>query len=459
MTAASELSPRWYPLRPHRGQFGLYTSTARFDVVEAGRRSGKTEIVKRQGVLEARRQGPLCGGGEPWIAKYCAPTVAQSRAIFWTDLKELSRPWWARDPHETELRIWLRGGAEIWIVGLDKPQRIEGSPLDRLVVDELADVKPGAWDQHLRPALDTERPAQRPAARAWLIGVPRPGSQFDALAKLAKDPEEPDYAYHHWRSDTVLSPEKIEAARRTTDERIFRQEYCGERVSFAGAAYYGFDAATHCRRVEYDRALDLVFCFDFNVEPGIAVVVQEQFVDLRSAAEIRADPDGGPDHRSTCVIGEVHIPFNSRTQFVCEKLISDWGHHRGTVRIYGDPSGGSRHTSQESGSDWDIIRRLLRGPFPDLRDGVARSAPRERMRVNSLNARIKAADGVCRLFVNPKTAPNVVRDLEGVFLLRGGDGRIDKKGSEERGLTHCSEALGYYVHEAFPLDERTTMIY
>ena len=43
---------RLYPLRYHAQQDGYYNSEKRFNVVPAGRRSGKTEIAKRKVVRE-----------------------------------------------------------------------------------------------------------------------------------------------------------------------------------------------------------------------------------------------------------------------------------------------------------------------------------------------------------------------------------------------------------------------
>ena len=89
-------------------------------MIEAGRRSGKTEIVKRMAVEEAWSKSRAFGGR--WFTKLCAPTLRQARDIFWDDLLQLTKPLWARQPHVTDMVIYLRGGAEIWVCGLDKPQ-------------------------------------------------------------------------------------------------------------------------------------------------------------------------------------------------------------------------------------------------------------------------------------------------------------------------------------------------
>ena len=142
MTSSRELS-RWYPLREHAEQRRLWESPCRFRVAAAGRRSGKTELSKRAGVAKAI--GPQRFADARYI--YGGPTWEQGRRIFWSDLKKLTPRWALRgqDPRraisESELSIRLASGAVIQVVGLDRPQRAEGTPIDWLCVDEAADVR------------------------------------------------------------------------------------------------------------------------------------------------------------------------------------------------------------------------------------------------------------------------------------------------------------------------------
>ena len=62
-------------------------------------------------------------------------------------------------------------------------------------------------------------------------------------------------------------------------------------------------------------------------------------------------------------------------------------------------------------------------------------------------ASLRAATDI-RLMVDMIKAPNVVRDLEGVRLLAGGSGELDKRADPK--LSHISDALGYYVQRVFP---------
>ena len=124
---------------------------------------------------------------------------------------------------------------------------------------------------------------------------------------------------------------------------------------------------------------------------------------------------------------------------------------------YGDATGGARGTSQVRGSDWDIIKEELRMVFKDrLKMRVPRANPRERVRVNAMNARMKNASGDIRLLVDEIKAPMTVLDLEAVILLEGGSGEIDKK--SDSNSTHLTDALGYYVQRAHkPLAKSITV--
>ncbi len=51
--------------------------------------------------------------------------------------------------------------------------------------------------------------------------------------------------------------------------------------------------------------------------------------------------------------------------------------------------------------------------------------------------------------VDPKHAPHTIKDFEGVRLLEGGTGEIDKK--HDPMLTHPTDALGYMVAKEHPI--------
>lgn len=443
-------TPRWTRLRPHREQFRFRTSGARFNVVPAGRRSGKTEISKRRRV---ERAVAASVAWPDWRAFFGAPTRDQAKRIFWNDLKAMVpkalRPFANESAPFIEFDNLVGGRSQIWVIGLDKPARMEGTPWNDCAIDEYGNVKPGAWGENIRPALSDR------LGTADLTGVPEGRNHYYDLWNQARADDSGEWAAFHWTSAEILPASEIESARRNLDALTFDQEYNASFINFTGRAYYAYSEAIHEARLEYDADAPLIFCFDFNVQPGTAVVCQEQ--PLPTPQHERATQKGMPQPSGTGIIGEVWIPQNSNTEIVCRKLIADWGAHRGRVECFGDATGGARGSAKVAGSDWDLIRRALGAHFGQrVSYHVDTHNPPERARVNAMNSRLLSGDSVVRMMLDPRKAPHVKVDLEGVRLVEGGSGEIDKEADPQ--LTHLSDGLGYYVRRRFPAGGDTVTV-
>lgn len=427
-------------LRPHAEQYRLWTSTKRFALVEAGRRSGKTELAIRDGV-----RCLLAADRVDWRGIFGAPTRDQAKAIYWERLKLNVPEWIVRDVREVDLQINCITGAHLQVVGLDRPQRIEGIATDKAWIDELSDVRPGTWDRTLRPLLSTDG---RPPGRAWLYGVPRPSSQFAELSKMARDPKfAHEWGYFHWASSSVIAPEEIASAKASMDPLTFEQEYGAKRVSFSGRAYYPFERETHgAFELTYKPDAPLELCFDFNNEPGVCVAVQE----LDPPQSARAVLGSKLAPRVTSIVGEVWIRRGSNSEMVANKALELWGEHRGPVRLWGDPAGGAKVTSGIAGTDWAIIERTLRRVYGSrLRLEISSAHPPIRSRVNAVNTRLRSADGVIRMLACALRAPRTIDDLDNVMTLEGTAGELDK--DSDKLATHLTDAVGYYVVARFPV--------
>lgn len=428
----ASLPARWTPLKPHPEQARLWQSSARFRVVPAGRRSGKTELAKRELVRKALTCTQLNGR---YVA--AAPTFTQAREIFWIDLQSLiPKGFIVGEPKLTPVpTIQLINGARIQVLGMDRPARIEGSPVDGVILDEYGNMRREAWDQHVRPALST---IGRPGW-AWLIGVPEGRNhyyeRFSACSVLD------DWEAFHWRSESVLPPEEIEAAKRELDELTYEQEYGGSFVNFEGRAYHAFDTELHVSdRLDYDPSKPLDICLDFNVRPGVAVLSQE--LELPKWVADMAGVPWRPNETMTFAFAEVHIPKSSTTQRVMSKVIEMMkDKHHGVVNLYGDASGGAQGSAKVAGSDWDIVRQMLSSLTNwTVKDRVPKSNPPQRVRLGAANARLRSALGEIRAAVHPR-CKHLIRDLEGVRA--NDDGSIAKE--VDSLLTHMSDAWTYKI--------------
>lgn len=412
----------WSTFRPVEEQARYWYSDARFNVVAAGRRSGKTEMLKRKVILRAL-EGTEFPDPQFFIA---CPTRPQVKRIYWKSMLDLTRTV-RTDQSASDLWIRLLNGATIHLLGMDTPARIEGAPWDGGGLDEYGNMRSTVWGQHVRPALSDRL--------GWcdFIGVPEGRNHYWDLWQKAVGKN--DWARFSWHSSKVLPEHEIQAAMEDMDELEFRQEYEAEFISFGGLVYHAYDPDKHLKPLPYSDTGELVFCFDFNVEPGPAVICQEQQL-----------PNG---EYGTAVIGDVCISRNSTTERVCRKLIEQWGRHKGSVVCFGDATGGARGTKAVRGSDWDIVRNVLGDHFKQrVTIRVGKENPSEKARVNSLNARLHNAAGQTRMQIDPGRAPNLVRDLEGVQWVKGGAMEIDKHINPK--LTHLSDALSYYIHSRYP---------
>jgi len=424
-------APFWKPLRYHEVQQQFFRSDSRFNVVPAGRRSGKTDIaIRRVGLKSLAETIPnawyILGG----------PTEGQARRIFWQPLQDLFPPSLVAKVSVGAMTVRLINSVEITVMGMDAPQRAEGRPIRHLLLDEYGNMHAHAWTAHLRPALSDQE------GTADFIGVPEGRNHYYDLYLSATEDETDEWSAFTWTSEEILPAKEIEAAKRDMDPQTYDQEYRAKFINFAGRVYYNFERSSHCMkglRDHYNPDAPLILGFDFNASPGVAVVVQEI-------------------NGCTCVIGEVYIERNSNTEIVALRIAEQWGSHQGEVRVYGDASGGARTSSAVRGSDWDLVRGALKPVFGSrLVWRVPRANPAERARINSVNSRLKSVDGTIRFWIDPIAAPMTVRDLEGVRYKGQKIHKPTNPNDPESKLTHISDALGYYIQRAHPLSGGGTL--
>ena len=444
------LTPLWAPMHIKNNVQAKYARFAgRFAVCACGRRSGKTAIAKRR--LYARATCPYMAGLN---YVFSAPVENQAKRLFWGDmLHSPSGAGWLQpdqveDRSESELWVRLTNGTTIRVAGMDKPERIEGVPLDGIVLDEYANMKERVWPEHVRPALMT---LGRKPGWADFIGVPEGRNHFFRLAQEAKADITGEWSFFTWKSADILPAEDIDRERNSLDPRTFRQEWEASFETYAGSVYYTFERDKHVvpglRAQFYDPRMPLVLCFDFNIKPGVAVVLQE--VPASQVLERYRQVNTATDTVS-CVIGEVWIPEGSRTSKVCTEIANAWGNHLGPIVCDGDPTGGAQRSSSNDGSDWDQIKAQLGAKFgARLSIQHKRHAPDPRARINAMCTRLQTTTGVIRMLFDAKHAVHTANDVEATPLKKDGSGDIDKMFDPM--LSHASDGIGYWVERRFPI--------
>jgi hypothetical protein len=417
---------RWYPLIDHPVQLSLVGAVGRgvrFPVVPAGRRSGKTERFKR-----FMAKTGMANPGEIYFIG--APTRDQVRTIYWEDMKLLCfASICKRPPSETRLTIYLNNGTQIRLIGLDKPQRIEGTFWSGGGIDEIADIKPEAWEANIRPALDTFNPT-RPGYKAWcwLIGVPDGLNHYYEMAQYAENANDPEWECFHWKSSEILPAETIAAAKRQMSKKQYQQEYEADFVGATGRIYEDYNKANHTNETIQAHE-QLMWMHDQNFTP------------LSSAIGVRRN-----EGKDLYLLDEIVLISAVSKQSAVEFVDKFKDHFNKHVIIYGDPAGraGEKHGHA---SDYTDIENVLRANGWTFERKVKNAAPAIKDRQNAVRAKICTADNVISLYVNPVTAKYCDKGLATVQLQKGSTFQEDQTNQYQ----HITTAIGYCIDVEWPI--------
>jgi hypothetical protein len=478
-------------------QSQVYQNPARFRVLVAGRRFGKTQLAFIE-LLRAAWQAPARS------AWYVAPSYRQAKRIAWKRLKDLVSGCPGAKASETELTVQLANNSTIALRGADNYDGLRGNGLDFVVLDEFASMKPEVWTDVLRPALADRK------GRALFIGTPqghnhlydrfqfaqaarcgvngktnstdlaapresvvrelsgefareaalaertsRPRAPLEPANEEAVGPHgasllcasnvkpHPDWAAFHFTTldGGFVTEEELAGAARELDHRLFRQEFEASFENTAlGRAYHAFSRIENVLPWEYRPGSTLIWSLDFNVHPMCSIIAQV-------------------DGNTVYVLDEL-ILEDANTPLACERfwsLAAQWLNSSGRllINVYGDASGHQRRTCGTA-SDWTIIRDFFaqRSHQATVHIKASTSNPGVRDRVNLVNARLLNAAGDRHLYIDPK-CKELILDLERVFWRAGEFGQptseLDKS---DRKRTHVSDALGYYLAQAFPFHSK-----
>lgn len=214
----------------HPAQMEVYTHPARFKVVAAGRRFGKSTLA-----LTALAVAALSSALD---VTYVAPTFGQAKDIIWQAAHDLLGDLIVRS-HSNDGWIELINGRRIHVKGADRPDTLRGTARSLYVLDEFADMKPTVWEEIVRPQLADVK------GKAIFIGTPKGRNHFYVLAQGAElgfqasdgvtRVLDDEWAYFHYTTydNPFIDRAEIEAARRSLSTFAFQQEFM---ASFEAAA-------------------------------------------------------------------------------------------------------------------------------------------------------------------------------------------------------------------------------
>lgn len=230
----------------HPGQAAIWNSPARFKIVAAGRRFGKSHFAAYTlgiaALLSENRFGYRLGADAG--VYYVAPTQDMAKRIMWPKLRELlgyeKQGGFIRRENTNDGWIELVTGRRIYLKGADNPDSLRGVGLSYVVLDEYADMKPFIWSEIVEPAL------MEYEGEALFIGTPKGKNHFYQIFMQGlmykweeTDDPYPMYESFHFKSmdNPYIKDHELKRMLKAGEDRpldIIRQEIEASFISGGG---------------------------------------------------------------------------------------------------------------------------------------------------------------------------------------------------------------------------------
>lgn len=215
----------------HSGQLAVLQAAQRFNVLECGRRFGKTHLGTQLAIDRAVDCGEV-----GWFAptyRYLADPWRTIEKILGPAVTKIDR---------VEKRIDLVTGGSIDFWSLDSVDAGRGRRYDRVIIDEASIVKDlgPAWQETIRATLADKQ------GDAWMLGTPKGRNFFHRCFERGQIG---DNGWKSWRlpttSNPLIRPEEIEAAKSELPAHVFEQEFLGIPADDGGNPF-GLDSIAAC---------------------------------------------------------------------------------------------------------------------------------------------------------------------------------------------------------------------
>ena len=401
------LYPALHTMKLSSPQKQISKDTARFRVVVAGRRFGKTFLAINELAKFARYPNQRC--------LYIATTYRQAKNVILADLIQmLAEKNWIKKINHSDLEITLVNGSVIALRSSDNKEALRGTKWNFIVFDEFASMDAETYYSVLRPTLsDTE-------GHALFIGTPYGRNSFWELYNNAEVLD--DWSSHQYTTiqGGNVSEQEIEAAKRDLDERTFNQEYNATFEDARGIIAYAYDKDNLKPAPPLSPANALHIGMDFNTDNFAACIMLQN-----------------RDHLH--IVDEIML-MGASTHDMVKEIQNRYGLGR-QVFVYPDASGAQRKTSAGGLTDHLILHNSgfkVRTPKtnPPVKDAIA-----------AVNSRLRSTSGEVKLHIDPKCKHTIESMTK--FTYKEGS-RVPDKNS---GYDHMFDALKYCVWQLFPLQQ------
>ena len=401
----------------------VFDHPARFKIVAAGRRTGKSFlscVMAYSHCLQHRNQRAILIG----------PTIGMIRESMWTTLKTIvHRSHLEGLPREMDLELRFINGSRLSLKGFDRPDSLRGiSPSPSFIVlDEFAFIKQHAFTEVVLPmATDPNR-----RAKVVIISTPK-GVQGDFYELFNKGQEDSKGVWKSWQftAENVRPDmkEELELAKSTLDRKTFDQEYSATFNNTGDSVFYNFSREWNVS----DNLLPLGeqepvhIAIDFNVKIMASSVFAHRADQLHCLEELYGSAD---THQ---LIRKIKAKYKNRD-----------------ITVYPDASGNARKTSAATGTtDFSLLRDAgfrvcARNKQPPIIDSV-----------NCVNSLLKDADGISRLFFNKDCTRTIASMEQTAWKVGQTTGMDNATIDKSRNNEHFSDGIRYICEYLYPIGKK-----
>lgn len=221
----------------HAKQRAVVESDARYRVLKWGRRAGKNIAAAIDTVEYVRQPWRSAWGAddpEDVVVWWVAPSYDQANEHGFQKIKATVPPSWIESERRSKpRRLRFTNGAEVQFRTYDHPETLQGSGIDRHVVDEADQMPRQIWDGDLEPMLLDTR-----GSALFISKVYRPRSYFHEFFDYGQSAEYPEYAsWHATSADNPFLAESPSDKRGTVPEHVYRMEYLAEVPDDGGQVF------------------------------------------------------------------------------------------------------------------------------------------------------------------------------------------------------------------------------
>jgi hypothetical protein len=291
----------------------VHNDPARFKVLSAGRRWGKTRL----GVMECLDVASR--GGLAW---WVAPSYKISQ-VGWKPLSRMARRIPGVEVRLADLEVRLPCGGSVGVRSADSAGGLRGEGLDFVVMDEAAFMREDAWVEEIRPALSDRQ------GKALFISTPKGRNWFWNIWNRGQSHEPGWVSFQFPTSDNpYIAITEIEAARKDVPELVFLQEYEAEFVDMEGSVFRRIQEAVEGDPLEapeegrqYIAGVDVAASIDYTVVSVLDVQAKKLvYIDRFNRVDYNVLEDRLAAVYQTWGLQAMTIETNSIGQPVIDKL-------------------------------------------------------------------------------------------------------------------------------------------